>query len=247
MLIVTGLGRCGTTAIMKFLKEIGLNLGKVSYSKIMRAGYEDRHVYMINVHLHDLIKDLEKEGRDFDAEYLADQRSLKYQNIPETKWSAKTFRDRILYVGRERKLEGEDKQFEWLTRMNAVKGPRFTWHPMLIKVWKESRDDLGVLLCHRKIEDIYKSRLKLSGGGMDPKRNTNFELFKTDFADFFTALLETGLPYRTLFYPDFLFNYREVETKLGELGVYVPPGGRQKWEATIHPEMVSRFDKKGCE
>lgn len=48
MLIVTGLGRCGTSAIMKFLIAMGMKDGETSFHGEVRAGYEFAQAWTIN-------------------------------------------------------------------------------------------------------------------------------------------------------------------------------------------------------
>jgi hypothetical protein len=48
MLIITGLGRCGTSLIAKFLTLQGYNLGNCKWDDNIRAGMEDSQVVQIN-------------------------------------------------------------------------------------------------------------------------------------------------------------------------------------------------------
>lgn len=52
MIIITGLGRCGTSVLTKYLGELGFGLGKnVSWNHDVRAGMELSTAYTIT---HDL-------------------------------------------------------------------------------------------------------------------------------------------------------------------------------------------------
>lgn len=48
MLIITGVGRCGTSVIAKFFHNMGFNLGKVEWNDDINAGMEDAGVVWIN-------------------------------------------------------------------------------------------------------------------------------------------------------------------------------------------------------
>jgi len=52
MLIITGVGRCGTSLAAKFFIEMGFDLGKISWDDNVHAGYEDRDIVTINRCLH---------------------------------------------------------------------------------------------------------------------------------------------------------------------------------------------------
>ena len=48
MVIITGLGRCGTSILMKYLKEVGIGIGKnVNWHNAASAGYELSTFYTI--------------------------------------------------------------------------------------------------------------------------------------------------------------------------------------------------------
>lgn len=48
MIIVTGIGRCGTSFVIKYLKECGLKTGGDKWFDAMNAGYENRQAMDIN-------------------------------------------------------------------------------------------------------------------------------------------------------------------------------------------------------
>lgn len=51
MQIITGVGRCGTSFLIKYCKEIGLNIGNAKWIKSYNAGLEDRETIIINEHI----------------------------------------------------------------------------------------------------------------------------------------------------------------------------------------------------
>lgn len=187
MIIVTGLGRCGTSILMKYMSQVGIGVGKnVNWHTSVRAGLELSTAYTLT---HDLYELFLKHGKpvDLDRPALGDY------------WSPLTYREAIEEVDKDER-QGEVQVF---------KDPRLTWHPDLIRAWWSVRQDFKLIICHRKPEDVYKSRKGLPPQYDDPKRRELIE-YKVDFEEFFTTVLELGIPYRTLFFPNFLFNFGEV-------------------------------------
>jgi len=223
MLIITGLGRCGTSVVAWFLQKIGYDLGNLPFdphTNKIRAGMEFAPAYSINTIMYPHTEDI-KDPLDMNKMTEYNYNGKKYHQ---------TIKERILAL---------DK--------NVIKDPRFTWHPRLIEEWYKLRSDLTLLLLHRNIEDILKSRKRLGeemGGYTDPKRADQILLYKTDFADFYTKMLEIKIPHRVLFFPDFLTDYETVYEALCYLGYgFNKEKGHKVWEETIDVNLVSKFDE----
>lgn len=91
MIIITGVGRCGTSLMAKFLKESGLDIGSDKWYKKVNAGYENKETLQINTELiNHYVKDYKidfneiKErirALEFDAvkdpQFLTDSRIIK--------------------------------------------------------------------------------------------------------------------------------------------------------------------------
>ena len=225
MIIVTGLGRCGTSILIKYLGEVGFGLGRnVNWNSEMRAGLELSTAYCIN---QGMWQGFSKSGTPIDLERIP---SGDY-------WANKTFREQILNVDKD----------ERQGKVDVIKDPRFTWHPDLIEAWWEVRKDIKLIICHRDIEQIYKSRKALNNRGQDdPKRavhprNPEVELprYKIDFADFFTKVLEIGIDYELLFFPDFLGDFKTVHESLDRLGLtHDYNKGNEVWNKLIDVSLI---------
>lgn len=203
MLIVAGLGRCGTSFMMKFLEKSGFYLGKnISWNNQMRAGYEFAPAYAIN---RDLYTDFICKGREIDLD----------EEIETPYWGKISYKERILRFDKD-----DVKERPQGGKIQAIKDPRFTWHPLLIRCWWSVRKDLKLLILHRNFKEVNESRKKLGEGGQDPKteRIDNLDQYRIDFADFITEVMALGIPFETLFFPNFLRHPMEVVTKLERLG-----------------------------
>jgi len=227
MFIITGLGRCGTSILIKYLGEVGFGLGRnVNWNSEMRAGLELSTSYSINQRMW---QKFSKNGNPIDLEQV---------NTGDY-WVGKSFRECILSVDKD----------ERQGKVDVIKDPRFTWHPDLIEAWWEVRKDIKLIICHRDIEQIYKSRKSLNNTGQDdPKRavhpsNPEIELprYKCDFADFFTKVLEIGINYELLFFPDFLMDFDSVWAHLNRIGLaHEYDKGKEVWEKLIDMDLICR-------
>lgn len=218
MVIVTGLGRCGTSILMKYISEVGLGVGKnVNWHKIARAGMELSTAYTLT---HDLYHLFIREGKpiNLDTPALGDY------------WSPLTYREAI------EKVDKDPRQGS----VQVFKDPRLTWHPDLIRAWWSVRQDFKLIICHRKPEDVYKSRKELPPQYDDPKRRELIE-YKIDFEEFFTTVLELGIPYRTLYFPNFLFNFGEVFGLLHDFDLpHYFPEGLKIWNEIVDTSKYER-------
>jgi len=225
--IITGLGRCGTSILMKYLGEVGFGLGKnVNWNKEMRAGLELSTAYSLNQRMWD---GFSKNGKPIDLDHVF---SGDY-------WKQLSFREAILAVDKD----------ERQGKVDVFKDPRFTWHPDLIEAWWNVRKDIKLIICHRDIDQIYKSRKALNNTGQDdPKRavhpsNTEVELprYKIDFADFFTKVLEIGIDYELLFFPKFLEDFESTWKCLDRIGLtHDYNKGKEIWNKLIDVSLTHK-------
>ncbi len=210
MIIITGLGRCGTSILTKYLGMVGFALGRnVNWNKEARAGMELSTAYSItdNMHHYFLKND---EPIDLNSKCHGDY------------WDM-TYGEAILNVDKD----------ERQGKVDVFKDPRITWHPDLLKAWWSVRQDFQLIICHRKPEDVYKSRKALSPRYDDPKRRELIE-YKIDFEEFFTTVLELGIQYKTLYFPNFLFNYNMVWNTLDSMGLrHNYDKGKKVWDDII--------------
>jgi hypothetical protein len=214
MVIITGLGRCGTSILTKYYSLIGVSVGKnVNWHDIARAGMELSPAYSIT---HDIYHLFIKLGKSID---------LNHEALGDY-WSPLTYKEAIL------KVDKDDRQ----GNVELFKDPRLTWHPDIIRAWWSVRQDIKLIICHRKPEDVYKSRESLPIQYGDPKRRELIE-YKIDFEEFFTTVLELGIPYKTLYFPNFLFNYEEVINIADHFKLTINHNGsRQIWDDLIELE-----------
>ena len=198
MVIITGLGRCGTSVLAKYLQLVGFGLGyNVNWHTEARAGLELSTAYTLTSDLYTLFLD-KGQPVNLEAPALGDY------------WKGLTYAQAIRKVDKDEKRQG---------KIDVIKDPRLTWHPDLIKAWWHVRPDFKLIICHRKIEDVYKSRKSLPPRYDDPKRK-ELDEYKIDFAEFFTMVLELKIPYQLLYFPRFLFDFVYVHKALSNVGLH---------------------------
>lgn len=237
--IITGLGRCGTSVLTKYIQDVGFSLGnRVSWNKDMRAGLELSPAYSLN--------------RNMFLRYLNhNKKDIYWRNVniddacPGGFWEKFTFREAINDIFESKKQR--EYGLVHYGHVDVIKDPRFTWHPYLIQAWWEARQDFSIIICHRKIENIYKSRKSMRPHEDDPKRKTDpanpeveIPMYKNDFADFITKVIELSIPHKFLFFPNFLNNFDEVWNTLCSVGLkHDYKKGKEKWEKLINLDHVT--------
>jgi hypothetical protein len=192
MVIITGLGRCGTSILTKYFKELGFGLGRnVHWHEQVRAGYELSTFYSL---VDDLYQRYCKKGLpiNLDDKCLGDY------------WKGNTYRKAF------DKVDKDDRQ----GYIDLVKDPRITWHPDIIEALWEVRRDIKLIICHRKVELIYNSRKSLPIQYDDPKPRKELNEYKIDFCDFYTKVLELNIPHEIIMFPYFLRDFNVMYNKL---------------------------------
>ena len=124
-----------------------------------------------------------------------------------------TYREAIINVDKDEKQINQKG-----VGVEIIKDPRLTWNAELIEAWWKVRPDFRLIICHRDIQSVYNSRKALPVQYDDPKR-IKLEEYKVDFADFFTKVLQLGIPHMLLFYPHFLLNMRKTVRELNDFGL----------------------------
>lgn len=196
MILITGLGRCGTSVLIKYLKKVGFYIGDCLWYDEIRAGYELPVAININTLM----------WRYYCGEGKPINLDDTIFNLHGRSWEV-TYRQAITYVD---KSEGG--------LIKVIKDPRLTWHPDIINAWWTARQDFKLIICHRDIESIMKSR-DLMPGKSEPKVSI-LSRYKEDFADFFTKVLQLGIPYETLFFPNFLQDFQLTHKVLESVGLF---------------------------
>lgn len=216
MIIITGLGRCGTSFLTKYLKEVGFGIGRnVHWHNEVRAGYELSTFYSI---VDDLYQRYCKKGFpiNLDDKCLGDY------------WNGYTY---------EKVLENFDKDDRQGT-VDVVKDPRITWHPDIIKaIWK-IRPDIKLIICHRKVEDVYESRKSLPERYNDPKPRKELNEYKIDFSDFYTMVLKLRIPHKIIFYPHFVKYFSMLYDEVNEFLPHDYTNGKEIWEKIVDKELL---------
>lgn len=200
MIIITGLGRCGTSIITKYLQKVGFGCGQnINWHDEARAGMELSTAYSIN---REMWNNYCKAGKPIDLDF--DYRGPY--------WKCK-YREAIFNVDKDEKQINKDGK-----GVEVIKDPRFTWSPDLIEAWWTVRQDIKLIICHRDIKSVMGSRKALPPQYDDPKRIELSE-YKIDFADFYTKVLELEIPYVTLFYPKFIRDFASTHATLKKIGL----------------------------
>lgn len=216
MIVITGLGRAGTSILTKYFKEIGFGIGKnVNWHENVRAGYELSTFYTL---IHDFYHRYCKHGLSINLE---DECWGDY-------WKGYTYREALTNVDKD------DRQ----GMIDVIKDPRITWHPDIIKALWEVRPDLKLIICHRKTEDIYKSRKSLPEQYDDPKPRKTLEEYKIDFTSFYDEVLQLKIPHTILFFPHFLKYFNVTYSKLRDFVPHDYFVGKDKWEEIIDKELI---------
>lgn len=197
MYIITGLGRCGTSILTKYLQSVGFELGRnVHWHKEVNAGYELSTFYSL---VDDLYQRYLKKGVSINLD----------QHCLGAYWDDYTYREAFNLVDKD----------ERQGKVDVVKDPRITWHPDLIEAIWECRKDIKLIICHRKPENIKKSRETLPKQYGDPKPRTKLEHYKIDFCDFHSRVLELGIPHIILYFPNFILNTQKLYIDLYSFGI----------------------------
>jgi hypothetical protein len=219
MVIITTLGRCGSSILTKYLYELGFKLGKdIYWDSEMRAGLELSTVYTLNRSMY---------RRYLDYKQGTFHRTLNVDHkCTEEYWEGHTWREAILKVDKDPKQGG---------KIDVIKDPRFMWHPQIIEAWWDVRKDFSMIICHRKIEDIYKSRKAMSPRHDDHQRKRfGIDRYKTDFVDFYGAVLDLGIKHRVLYFPNYLFDFKTMWESLQEVGLeHSFEKGKKIWEDIV--------------
>ena len=215
MVLVTGLGRCGTSILMRCLKEIGFYIGaNCVWDDKIRAGYELPVVANINFVM---CRDYFRKGNPINL----DDYVLNHSGKPFN-W---TYRQAIGMV--------DEKGF-----IKVIKDPRFTWYPDIVEAWWSVRQDFKLIICHRDIESVVKSRNMMPKEHSDLKNRGSLQ-YKEDFADFFTKVLQLEIPYETLFFPNFLRNFKSTYNVLEKVGLHFDYDlGKKVWDCLIDRELL---------
>lgn len=199
MILITGLGRCGTSILTKYLKEVGFGIGvNVNWHENVRAGYELTTFYTLT---HDLYQRFCKVGDEIDLDI----------ECWGSYWEGYTYREALNHFDKDRDRQG---------KVDVVKDPRVTWHPDIIEAIHDARNgDIRLIICHRKIENIYRSRKSLPENYDDPKPRKVLDEYKIDFADFYSRVLELNIEHINVYFPNFLLDFNKTYRQLNDIGL----------------------------
>jgi len=245
MIMITGLGRCGTSFFAQLFKNLGWGVGyTLNFHDELRAGMELIPAYHIS---RDMFTDHICKNVNGVEEYTGEV-PLDKKIHDDGYWKCDiSFREKINRLDFDTPPERNEGHVE------VIKDPRITWNPKIIRAWWEVRKDLKLIILHRKPEDVIKSReaigIKEYGGPQhfwDPKRRKVLREFKEDFSDFMTEVLHWEIPYTLLFYPNFMY-YEPSRIKdviYRDLGVDVESKGRvfeTVWNQLLDKDKISVF------
>jgi len=202
MLVITGLGRCGTSFLASVLMAMNYKTGKnINWHDSVDAGYELSTVHTIN---HDLyFKQLCETGEiDLNKMCLGDY------------WGeggyGYTYKEAML------KFNSDEKQGP----IHFVKDPRFMWHPEIIRAWWRVRKDFRYIILHRDFNDVMESRRRLPEQYDDPKRGSkSVTPYKEDFADCITEMVKLRIPFEIQMFPNYLYDAKPLFRAIRKLGL----------------------------
>ena len=239
MIIITGLGRCGTSFFLNIFKGCGFGIGKsLSWNPKVNAGMELSFAYAIS---RDMYDGYLKKGKEID---LDEKLMCQY-------WGREiSFREKILMIDNDTPPKRNEGIVE------VIKDPRVTWHPKIIRSWWQVRQDIKLIILHREPEDVIKSREKagLKGYGndmkfQDPKRGKILDIFKIDFSDFITEVMRLEIPHLLMFYPNFMrYDSHIVYSKLyNTFGIDMNSKGNnftEVWDNIFDETKMSTFENE---
>lgn len=124
MLIVTGIGRCGTNLMMQFLEALEWHLSSISgFYRPRQKGYELRGFLRMNERM---LREVHTVGAI----------------------NTRRFEKRVLNL-----------------KYDAIKDPRFSWHPLVLDAWWTIRKDIKILYMDRDEHEVamsFRRLIKLS-------------------------------------------------------------------------------------
>ncbi len=122
--------------------------------------------------------------------------------------------------------------------LQVIKDPRFTYHPLILRSWRQVRPDLTVLLTYRNPELSIASR-KRHREHLFIKHKARPETLKCDLADSIEVLLDCEIPHAMLLFPNFLKQYDRVHRTLTDLGLsFSEREGRAEWDRIVDEKRV---------
>jgi hypothetical protein len=201
MLVITGLGRCGTSFLTRVLMAMNYKTGKnINWHESVNAGNELSTVHSLN---HDLYQQISQTGKiDINKMCLGDY------------WGKGGYG--YTYKQAIENFDKDPKQGP----VHFIKDPRLMWHADIIKAWWRVRKDLRFMILHRDFEDVRKSRARLPKQYDDPKRGSkSVTPYKEDFADCITTMVDMRIPYKIQMFPKYLYDAKPLFRDIKELGL----------------------------
>ena len=202
MLIITGLGRCGTSFLASVLLAMNYKSGKnINWYEHVNAGYELSTVHTLNhdMYFHHIIPNGSVNLNKMCLGEYWGEGGYEY-----------TYKEAML------NFDKDEKQGP----VHFVKDPRFMWHPEILRSWWRVRKDLRFIVLHRDFEDVRKSRASLPEQYDDPVRGSKDVIrYKTDFADCITLMADLRIPFHIHMFPRFLHDAKPLFRDIKKLGL----------------------------
>jgi hypothetical protein len=222
MILITGIGRCGTSVLMKYLEKVGFFVGNdLCWYDEIRAGYELSIVTKINW---SLWSNYCQKGKLINVDDNIYGAGVGAYNI--------TYRNAICLTDRDRG-----------GFVKVIKDPRFTWHPDIIEAWWRVRQDFKLIICHRDAEAVMRSRnLFPEKFRNDTSNCISIDQYKIDFTNFLTRVLKLKIPYEILFFPNFLQDFKSTYEVLERTGFHFDYGlGMKVWDDLIDQTLLGKI------
>lgn len=229
MLFVTGLGRCGTSFLMHFFRDMDFYIGRDNdIDPVKRAGMEFSVCYAIT---RDMFCEFIEKGKPVNLDWVRD----------DCYWGKISLREQMLRFDHDRPIFQKEYRPD---RISIFKDPRITWHPEIIRTWWEVRKDIRLIILHRDPKEIIESRNMCIERGADdmadPKRDIRLDEFKIDFCDFMTEVMRLDIPYRLFYYPNVLRQYDLVWKSCQDFGIIFDKNeGWKVWERIVDYNLVT--------
>lgn len=188
--------------MMRLLKAAGMEVGHhIHFYEELDAGMELSPAYAIttNLYTHFIERRLQI---DLDQPMLDDF------------WKGYTYREAMNQVGTDPRHPERNRD------VTVIKDPRITWHPELISAWHAGVESgIKVLLLHRRIMKIWKSRERFDHKDPKTSRRVDPNIYKQDFYETLVQMMDWNIQFELLMFPNFLYQPGRVLTKLDRLDV----------------------------
>jgi len=147
MIIITGLGRCGTSFLTSLFKNLNFGVGRtLRYHEEYKAGMELAPAYAIS---RDMFTDYICQRDDNNVEIYTGEVPLDLK-VSDDYWEGEvSFREKILRLDNDTPPSRKEGVVEVIKRILVLLGIL-----KIIRAWWEVRKDIKLIILHRRPEEV---------------------------------------------------------------------------------------------